>query len=238
MSQPGNPFVVPGMAPELADIINVHRGLFGGFTMTATPPEGAPAAPDDAGQPPVAPAATPEPPKAPEAPAWDGKVESLPQGAQDLIKGLRTENAAKRTAAKTAEDDANAKIAAALKALGIDTGTEDPVKVAEQAKAERDAQAESAKDAQRQLTVFLNAGEADPARLLKFTDFLDAIKGLEPSDVDGIKKAVADAVTANPWLKAVQVPAKSGPEFNGGTGGQGKPTTLEDAIAAKLGASN
>lgn len=171
-----------------------------------------------------------------QAAAWDGKVESLPQGAQDLIKQLRGENAAKRTAAKAAEDEAQAKIAAALKALGIETGTEDPVKAAEQAKAERDAQAAAAKDAERKLAVYLNAGDADPARLLKFTDFLDAIKGLEPNDVEGIKKAVTTTVAANPWLKAVQVAGKSGPELNGGTGAQGKPTTLEDAVAAKLGA--
>ncbi len=173
-----------------------------------------------------------------QAAAWDGKVESLPQGAQDLIKQLRGENAAKRTAAKAAEDEAQAKIAAALKALGIETGTEDPVKAAEQAKAERDAQAETARAAQVQLAIYKSAAKAgaDPEALLDSNSFLASLNGLDPNDSKAVEAAIKTAIDTNPKLKAVQVAGKSGPELNGGTGAQGKPTTLEDAVAAKLGA--
>lgn len=168
-----------------------------------------------------------------QAAAWDGKVESLPQGAQDLIKQLRGENAAKRTAAKAAEDDAQAKIAAALKALGIETGTEDPVEAAKQAKAERDAQAATARLAQVQLAVYKSAAKAgaDADALLDSNSFLAAVSGLDPADSKALDAAIKTALESNPKLKAVQVAAKSGPEINGGTGGQG---TAQSEIAAAI----
>lgn len=230
MPKPGNPFVVPGMDPELAELINVHRGLFGGFTMTAPPAE-------PPAQPPAEPAATQQPPEVPAAPqepaqpAWDGKVESLPQGVQDLIKNLRSENAQKRTAAKTAEDDANAKIAAALKALGIDTADEDPVKVAEQAKAERDAQQNAARNAQLQLSIYKLAAKtgADPDALLDSNSFLASLNGLDPADVKAVEAAIKTAIDNNPKLKSAPAAGKSGPELNGGTGGQGSATSEIEA---------
>ena len=223
---------------ELAEIIATHRGLFGGYTMTAPTPEPAPATPAE----PAAPVAPPAAPAAPQAPApaepttWDGKVETLPQGAQDLIKQLRTENAAKRTAAKAADDDANAKIAAALKALGIDTTTEDPIEAAKQAKAERDTQASTARAAKVELAIYKSAAKAgaDPDALLDSNTFLASIKELDPSDAKAVEAAIKAALDTNPKLKATQVVTKSGPEINGGAGGQGKPKSLEEAVAAKL----
>ena len=53
-----HPFTLPEIPADLAEIIAAHRGLFGGFTMTLTPPEGG-----DGTTPP----ATPEPPAAPPA---------------------------------------------------------------------------------------------------------------------------------------------------------------------------
>ncbi|GAA2178541.1 hypothetical protein GCM10009785_01520 [Brooklawnia cerclae] len=162
-----------------------------------------------------------------QAAEWDGKVESLPQGAQDIIKSLRTENAAKRTAAKGAEDAANAKITAALKALGIeDAGTDDPVKLAEQAQKERDAEKAASRSAQLQLAVYKAAGQhgADPDALLDSNSFLASVKELDSTDAKAIGEAIKKAVAANPKLKtSLQAGAgQTGADFSGGTGGQPK----------------
>lgn len=60
--------------------------------------------------------------------------------------------------------------------------------------------------------------DVDASRLLKFTDFLDAVKDVDPSDAAAIKKAVTDTVAANPWLKTALAAGKGGTEMSGGTG--------------------
>lgn len=172
--------------------------------------------------------------QAPQEPTWDGKVESLPQGVQDLIKGLRTENAQKRTTAKTAEktaeDQANAKIAAALKALGIETGEEDPVKAAQtaaqQAAQERDSALRARTLADAELIVWRNAQALGirPEALTDSRTFEAAILKLDPSAdtfAADVKKAAQDAAATNPLLKATQVVPRSGTELAGGTGETG-----------------
>ena len=141
---------------------------------------------------------------------------------------------AKQSAAEEATKDVLGRI---LGALGIQEDGSKKVTVedvtAELTKAQTDA-----KTAQRNLAVYLNAGDADPARLLKFTDFLDAIHGLDPSDAEGIKKAIAATVAANPWLKATQVVDKSGAEISGGTGEKQHTLAEQIAHAEKAGDAN
>lgn len=45
-----NPFVIPGISPELQEVIDTHRALFGGFTMMADEPEKGEKADDEAGE--------------------------------------------------------------------------------------------------------------------------------------------------------------------------------------------
>lgn len=248
MSQLGNP-----MPAELAEIIATHRGLFGGFTMTAGAAESTAGASTDGAA--DASAATGQQSQdATQQQATTGGQAQGQQAAQSqqagdnlpedpaalkqMISELRRENAAKRTAAKAADDDANAKIAAALKALGIETGQEDPVKVAEQAKAERDAEKATARQAQLQLAIYKSAAKAgaDADALLDSNTFLTSVKELDPSDAKAVEDAIKAALDTNPKLKAVQAATKSGPEHTGGTGAAGKPTSLAGAIEQHYGA--
>ena len=163
----------------------------------------------------AAPPAAPQPPE----PATDAdRIAALEKAlAEARAEAGKTRVNAKATAAEQATQETLSKVLGALglapdgtKKVSIDDVT------TELSKAQADAKA-----AQRNLAVYLHAGEADPARLLKFTDFLDAVNGLDPSDVEGIKKAVTDTVAANPWLKATQVVPRSGTELAGGTGETG-----------------
>lgn len=252
MSQPGNP-----MPAELAEIIATHRGLFGGFTMTAGAAESTAGASADsaadasaatgqqaqdaaqgAGQQQAATGGQAQGQQAAQSQQAGDNLPEDPAALKQMISELRRENAAKRTAAKAADDDANAKIAAALKALGIETGQEDPVKVAEQAKAERDAEKATARQAQLQLAIYRSAAKAgaDADALLDSNTFLTSVKELDPSDAKAVEDAIKAALDTNPKLKAVQAATKSGPEHTGGTGAGGKPTSLEGAIQQHYGA--
>ena len=136
-----------------------HRLTFGDAVMEADPaPAGDPTpAGDPAGDP--APAGTPAPqgdPKPADAkPAeWDGKVESLPEAAQKMIRELRGKDGDERVAAKT--------LAAIQKALNPDAkGDEKPTAEAlTKALSERDT---AAKQAQTELAVYKAAAKAGAA---------------------------------------------------------------------------
>jgi len=197
---------------------------------------------------------TPEPPggdkgdKGDPPPAeWDGKVESLPPGAQDYIRKLTGENAEKRTAARDAEEKANEKIKAALSALGVDVGKkDDPVQIAQRAAAEATAKAEAAaaevRNTKAELVVWRAAAElkVNAGAVTDSRSFERAIGNLDPAsdtfDAD-VRKAAQEAAKNNPALQAPAAKGKGGAEFNGGTGeGAKKATSLEEAIAAQLGA--
>jgi len=168
---------------------------------------------------------------------WDGKVESLPDGAQDLIKSLRTENASDRTGAKTkaADDARNSLIQDLGKALGlVNDGDEAPTaeQLAQQA---TDAQS-AAKQSAIELAVYRTAKDhgGNPAALTDSRAFLTKVTDLDPTAEDfttRVTKAATDAVTANPSLKAVQVTGASSVDHSGGSGEKPKqPASLVDAV--------
>ena len=246
MPKPGNPFVVPGMDPELAELINVHRGLFGGFTMTAPPaepPAQTPAEPAATQQPPATPAA----PQAPTPPTPGSNLPDDVEALKAMIADLRKENASSRSNAKqqAADDARNSLVQELGKALGLvkDDPPADPKALQAQIatiggeNTSLKTQAQAAETRQAALLAAITAG-ANPVALLDSNSFLKSIEGLAPTDTEKITAAITAAISTNPSLKAAPVAPKSGPEINGGTGGQGKPTNLEEAIAAKLGAQN
>lgn len=179
---------------------------------------------------PVTPAATPEPvtpaaaahapegtPAAP-APAPAPEVKTYDEA---FVESLRTEK-------QQAEAAADAKIKAALKALGISDEVEDPLKAAQEAAAtnaqERDSARAAARDTSAELIVWRNAAElgVDPAAVTDSRAFERAIKDLDPADPkfgEAVKEAARKAAENNPKLKAAApAPGAGGADFAGGTG--------------------
>lgn len=135
--------------------------------------------------------------------AWDGKVESLPEDVQRMIRDARKEAGDSR-AAKNAADE---RTKAILKAAGIATEEDDPVKVLEQTKKERDDLA-----AENKLNKVERAAEkagrkhgADVDELLDRQSFREQLKKLDPAaagfeaELDALVKATVDA---NPKLRS------------------------------------
>lgn len=144
------------------------------------------------------------------------------------VKTLRDEAAANRTKARDAEAAADAKIKAALKALGISDETEDPVKAAQAAAdaaaKDRDTARATARDTSAELIVWRHAAELgiDPSAVTDSRAFERAIKDLDPTDAkfgEAVKEAAKNAAENNPKLKAAPVAAGAGgADFAGGTG--------------------
>lgn len=161
---------------------------------------------------------------------WDGKVESLPADAQRIIADLRKEAGDERVAAKT--------LAAIQKALNPDAkGGEKPDAAAlTKALTEREA---DAKQAKTELAVYRLAGKngADPDALLDSRGFLAKLADLDPSDTTKITKAIKDAVTENPKLKAVLAAGASGADLTGGSGEKRNRSnvTLDSALTSHYG---
>lgn len=229
------PFVIPGAPQALLDIINARRATIPpGMTMTATATEGANAgAEGEAG---AAPEQKPEAEQKPEQkPETD--AEKIARLERELAS-TRDETAKKRITAK--EQAANEReaetVQKVLAALGLNKDGEKVVNADELA---AKLQAEQAKTKSLQMREAVRDAVDDPAeagRLLKHTDFLDAVQGLEPGDTEGIKKAVTATLTANPWLKSAPgAPGRSGTDMSGGTGegAKAKATSLEQAVAAR-----
>ncbi|NUO58989.1 MAG: hypothetical protein HOV78_20200 [Hamadaea sp.] len=162
--------------------------------------------------------------------AWDGKVDTLPAGAQKIITDLRKADGDERVAKKTLD--------AIMAAINPEKAGDkpDPAQLAQQLTTAQQAQRQTAVE----LAVYKTASKhsGDPDALLDSRAFLAKVADLDPaaddfaSKVDGaIKSAVAD----NPKLKAARVAGASGADRAGGSGeGAAKPTTLEDAIAKKM----
>ncbi|MDF2847197.1 MAG: hypothetical protein K0R97_1179, partial [Oerskovia sp.] len=114
---------------------------------------------------------------------WDGKVESLPTGAQTLIEKLRKEAGDSRVNAKqTAAAEARE---ALLKELGLvkdGEATPDSAKLAQDLTAAQDA----ARLASVELAVHRAAGthKADPSALLDSRAFLAKVTDLDPTASD------------------------------------------------------
>lgn len=159
------------------------------------------------------------------------------------VKTLRDEAAANRTKARDAETAADAKIKAALEALGIKPD-EDPVKAAQAAaaaSATREAAAQAtARETSAELIVWRNAKDlgVNPGAITDSKAFAKAIQDLDPADPkfsEAVKAAATKAAETNPLLKVAPAAGVSGADFTGGTGeGAKKATTLEDAIAKKM----
>lgn len=239
MNHPLTPsaFHIAGAPAELMAIINAHRAAIpADAMMSAAAPEGqaAPQGIDGTPQPPAAPAAPPAAPATPPAPQApdSGEVSSLPDWAQKMIRDANAEAAKSRTTAK--QNAVNEAMAEIGKKLGFVQGDEKvtPEQLTEQLTVER------AKTRMLELRDTIREAMPNEAvRLLKTTDFLDAIKGLEPTDVDGIKKAAEATLAANPWLRSTPAVPKSGAELSGGTGEkQAKPKNLNEAISKAYGA--
>lgn len=161
---------------------------------------------------------------------WDGKVDSLPAGAQKIINDLRGKDGDERIAAKT--------LAAIQKALNPDAkGNEKPN--AEQLTAQLTAQAETTKQVQTELAVYKLAGKqgADADALLDSRAFLAKIADLDHTDTKAVTKAITDAITDNPKLKAARAAGQSGADFSGGSGEQRtkKSASLTEATANHYG---
>lgn len=225
-------------------------------TPTAAPAPAAPASPaptladavEAAGAPaPAETSASPAPAEVPPA-DWDGKVESLPPGAQSLIRQLRGESAERRTKLTTAEEQQTALLRAVAKAAGLDVpdeGGEAPP--AAEVTATIEAAQQTAREARVELGVYRLATDpaapvkADVGALLDSRTFQRAVSALDPDADDFAEKvqtAIASAVTANPKLAQVQAAGASGADFTGGTGGERTsrtPRSLDEAVAGAYG---
>lgn len=166
---------------------------------------------------------------------WDD-----PAKAKAEIERLRSENGkdrttAKQTAAQQATDELTQKLG---KALGlIKDGDTKPT--SDQLAAQLTEQATAAKQAQTELSVYRLAGKhgADADALLDSRAFLAKIAELDHTDTAKVTKAITDAITENPKLKAVQAAGQSGADFSGGSGEKPKQhKSLNDAISAHYGA--
>jgi hypothetical protein len=178
---------------------------------------------------------------------WDGKVESLPEPVAKVIRDAREEAGKSRTTAKeNAANQARQELAQEIgKALGLvkDDKPADPAELTRTITTQttRIGELESTN---RTLSIELAAYKAadkhgaNPAALLDSRSFLESVKGLDPSASDFTSKlddAIKTAVDNNAQLRTGQVPRRGGGDFTGGPGTQRRPTSLHDAIAAKLG---
>jgi len=170
---------------------------------------------------PEAPQAPPEPaPKAPDAPVWDGRVESLPEGAQKVIRDLRKESGDRRAALTSAEQQRQDLLANLATALGIkqDDAPPDPAAL-QQTLTDREGRIGSLEQGVRERDVELAAWRAasrlgaNATALMDSRSFLSAVNGLDPSgdtfqgDLDG---AVRKALESNPALRGTGSPAAAG----------------------------
>lgn len=172
---------------------------------------------------------------------WDGKVESLPEPVQKMIRDLRTENADRRTKLSTAEQAQQDAIRALAKAAGIELPGEqapDPAALTEQLTAAQQAQRQTAVELAVYRTAAKHSGDADA--LLDSRSFLTAVAKLDPAADDFAAKvdaAIKTAVDSNPKLKAGRAPGASGADHAGGAGEERirTPRPLTDAVAGHYG---
>jgi hypothetical protein len=165
---------------------------------------------------------------------------------KDLADARQEAGKARTTAKANAANEARQELAQEIgKALGLvkDDKPADPAELTRTIteKTSRIGELETTNRTMSiELAAYKAAGthDANPAALLDSRNFLESVKGLDPADKDfttqlgeAIKKAVAD----NPQLRTGQVPRRGGGDFAGGPGTERRPTSLHDAIAAKLG---
>lgn len=151
-------------------------------------------------------------------------VDALPDFAQKMIRDLRTEAAANRTKATTAEQTRATTMDAIAKALGL-KGDDDPAKAAQTAADERDAAKSVAKNLAVENAVLRMAVKhgANPESLTDSRSFMRQLEAIDPAADDfatQVETAITKAVEANPMLKAqgvtVAAPVRSGGPVGGG----------------------
>lgn len=166
---------------------------------------------------------------------WDGKIESLPDPVQKLIRDARGEAAKDRTNAKQqAADQAKADLAQTIgKALGLvqDDEQVDPDKLTGDLQNERDGH----RATRVELAVYKASGAsgANPDRLLDSRSFLASIKDIDPEDTDAVADAIKTAIDKDTSLKARVAAGVSSADH---TGGSGEGATTKEQFDAMTGA--
>ena len=158
---------------ELQQIIDTHRGLFGGFTMMADTE-----------------------PTADEPPAADESTNETPAADQALQASLAAEQQARQ-----ALEAQLAQLKTGLaQALGIEEAKATPEQLAEQLAA---AQAETATSRVQLALYKAAPAGVDVAALLDSTSFARSLTGIDPTDVDAITAKVTSFVEANPRFRTI-----------------------------------
>jgi hypothetical protein len=180
--------------------------------------------------------------------SWDGKVDSLPEPVAKVIREAREEAGKSRTVAKqnAAEEARQELLATISKAVGLDAEKpptpEELTRQLTQSQSALTAAQEQAASAAIELHVYKTALRlgADADALLDSRSFCDRIDNIDPSAKPeefnaAVEKAITEALDANPKLRTGLAPRRGGGDFTGGPGTRQRPTSLHDAIAAKLG---
>ncbi|SDM77254.1 hypothetical protein [Streptomyces wuyuanensis] len=180
---------------------------------------------------------------------WDGKVDSLPEPVAKVIREAREDAGKARTVAKAnaATEARNELLGTISKALGLE-GDKPPT--AEQltqqlteSHGKLTAAEERAASATLELHVYKTANRlgADADALLDSRSFCDQIDNIDPAGKTpeefnaAVEQAIRAALDGNPQLRAGRAPRRGGGDFAGGPGTERRPTSLNDAIAARLG---
>ena len=163
---------------------------------------------------------TPEPASTPETADSEWSVETLPAGAQKMIRDLRAEAAGNRTKATEQATALETTRDAIAKALGL-KGEDDPVKAAQTAAEQRDAAQLEAKKTRIENAVLrmANKNGADPDSLTDSRSFMSALEALDSAAADfreQVDAAIKKAVESNPNLKIAAPPARSSGPVGGG----------------------
>lgn len=148
-------------------------------------------------------------------------VAELPDWAQKIVEDSRKDSGRYRDERNQAKQDADARVAAILKAAGIETdeGTDPEQAAADDRKARETAEAD-ARAARVELAVHRAAPgkNADATALLDSRAFQARVQDLDPTDSDALAAAIDKAVEDNPRLAATQAAARSSADFTGGNG--------------------
>lgn len=213
-------------------LLAFHKAQFGDARMEV---EGGDPAPT--GDPAPAPAADPAPAVPTE---WDGKVESLPDPVQKMIRDLRKEAGDRRTALTAAEQRQQDVVRAFAKAAGIELPGDEQAPNPDELTQQLTASQQAARQSAVELAVYRAAGTAgaDADALLDSRRFLDSLADVDPSDAAAITAAIQAAVGANPKLKAGRAPGASSVDH--GAAGPGEttkrtPRSLDESVRAAYG---
>jgi hypothetical protein len=202
--------------------------------MTMPPEPQAPGAPEagqhnEGGQQPAAAQPNPQQPS-----TQTQDVSQLPDWAQKIITDTRAEAAKHRTEKKATAEQVSAeqaKLNKVLSALGLNAeGQEapDPEALASQLE-ERQTELWS-KSIELETHRLADKHGVKPGALTDSVKFWEAMGDVDPSDPEFATKvdaAIADAVKANPGLKATQGSPRSGADF---TGAPSAPPNIDQAI--------